>query len=66
MQHGEGNSQHSKVTSATLRKITPATLRSTFATLQHGKNNGATSTHVTCNMEQNSAAFKINICNIQK
>jgi molecular chaperone DnaK (HSP70) len=36
--------QHSK-------KYTPQTSRSTFATLQHGKNHGATSTHVTCNME---------------
>jgi hypothetical protein len=37
MQHGEGNSRHSKATSATLKTITLATSRSTFATLQHGK-----------------------------
>jgi hypothetical protein len=46
-------------------KITPATSRSTFATYNMEKNHVATSTHVTCNMEQNSATFKNNICNIE-
>jgi hypothetical protein len=61
-QHDERNSQHSQHSKNNTRNRRDLLV-------QHyniGKNHVATSTHVTCNIEQNSATFKNNICNIQK